>query len=192
MSRVRTFVGIDIDKPIRDRLVSLQTNLGRAGVEVKWVEAHNLHLTLLFLGEVDERQLIDVCRAVAGACAARPAFPLSVETVGCFPNPRRPRVLWAGVGAGAEEVVALHAALEPPLLALGCYRKEDRLYTPHFTLGRVKSEDAPTDALAALLVKKASWHAGEMQVREVLVMSSEMSSKGPEYVVLSRAKLAPS
>ena len=129
-----------------------------------------------------------LCRAVADCCAQHAPFALSVETVGCFPNPRRPRVVWAGVGAGSAELIALHDALEPPLLDLGCYRREARQYTPHITLGRVQSE-GPADALAAALAKQAKWHGGETEVREVRVLSSELTRQGPVYTVLSRAKL---
>ena len=129
-----------------------------------------------------------VCQAVAQACAAQPAFTLSVETVGCFPNPRRPRIVWVGVGEGAEEVVALHDALEPPLLQLGCYRREDRKYTPHITLGRVRG-NGETDSLATALVRKADWQAGSIDVKEVLVLSSELTTRGPIYSVLSRVRL---
>jgi len=191
MARVRTFIAIDIDKPIRDRAVSLQENLARSATDVKWVEPANLHVTLLFLGEVDDREVIQVCRAVGDCCASRPPFAMSIETVGCFPNPRRPRVLWVGVGEGASEITELHDALELPLLELGCYRKEDRKFTPHITLGRVKSE-GPAENLAQALVKYSRWHAGTTMVHQVLVMASELSSSGPVYSVLSRARLSAS
>ena len=89
MARLRTFIAVDIGKSIRGRAVSLQDTLARSAPEVKWVEPENLHVTLLFLGEVDERVLADVCRLVQAATAEQPAFPLTVETVGCFPNARR-------------------------------------------------------------------------------------------------------
>jgi 2'-5' RNA ligase len=198
-SRLRTFIAIDVDKPVRDRLIAMQEKLARAGVPVKWVEPDNLHLTLLFLGEVEFREAPAVCRAVAEACAQMSAFPMDVEGVGCFPNSRRPRVLWAGIGAGAEEVSALHDALEPPLMEQGCYRREERGYTPHITLGRIKSEQSADDLVIAL-TKQAGWHAGTTLVREVLVMSSDWKGtgpgrrgedRGPTYTVLSRAKLLP-
>jgi 2'-5' RNA ligase len=187
--RLRTFVAVDLGKALRARLVSLQENLARAGAEVKWVEVENLHITLLFLGEVDERELPALCRAVSVVCGRHERFPLGIETVGSFPNPRRPRVVWAGVGEGGPELIALHSALEPPLLELGCYRREERSFTPHVTLGRVKS-DGSADALAAILAKKANWNAGtEVEVQEVLVLSSQLTPKGPEYTILSRGKL---
>jgi 2'-5' RNA ligase len=188
MSRTRTFIAIDPGKEIRARLVSLQEQLARAGTEVKWVEPENLHVTLLFLGEVDERDLPAVCKAVADVTEQTLTFPTNVERVGCFPNPRRPRTLWAGVGEGTQPLCTLHDALEAPLLELGCYRREERQFTPHITLGRVKS-DRPTDKLAAALAKSAGWQGGETLVREVLVMGSELTPSGPVYTVLSRGKM---
>jgi 2'-5' RNA ligase len=189
MSRTRTFIAIDPGKDIRNRLVALQEQLAKTGTEVKWVEPENLHVTLLFLGEVDERDLPAVCNAVSEAAAGCLAFPMSVERASCFGSPRRPRTLWVGVGEGTQATCALHDALERPLLELGCYRREERQYTPHITIGRVKS-DRPTDKLAAALAKNAGWQGGETLVREVLVMGSELTPQGPIYTVLSRGKLA--
>jgi 2'-5' RNA ligase len=188
MSRIRTFIAIDVDRTVRERLIALQELLGRAGTGVKWVEPENLHLTLLFLGEVEDKELHAVCRAVSDVAAEHPPFAMSLEKVGCFPNPRRPRILWAGVGDGLQEVVALHDALEPPLLDLGCYRREERDYTPHLTLGRVKG-DKVTFKLSETIAKNQTWQGGPTAVREVLVMSSTLRPDGPEYTVMSRAKL---
>jgi 2'-5' RNA ligase len=187
MSRIRTFIGVDLGKAIRDRAVALQETLARTGTEVKWVEPENLHVTLLFLGEVDDREVPKVCRLVAEETIQHPAFDMTVETVGCFPNARRPRILWVGVTEGAQQMQALHDGLEPPLEELG-YRREERRYTPHVTLGRVKS-DRPTNQLSIALTKHAAWKGGEIPVREILIMSSELKSTGPLYHVLSRAPL---
>ena len=188
MARVRTFIGIDPGKAIRDRLVALQETLGRAATDVKWVEAENLHVTLLFLGEVDMLEVPALCQAVAETLQGQPSFTMSIEKVGCFPHARRPRILWAGVGEGVQEVVAVHDALEGPLLELGCYRREERRYSPHVTLGRIRSNH-PTDKLAGVLARHGAWMGGTTPVREIHVMSSELTSEGPVYSVLSRARL---
>jgi 2'-5' RNA ligase len=188
MARLRTFIAVGLDKSIRDRLMSLQESLGRSGADVKWVEPENLHVTLLFLGEVIDRDVPDVCRVVGEATAKRVSFPLTVEKASCFGNPRLPRTLWVGVGEGSQELCALHDSLEPPLLDLGCYRREERQYTPHITLGRVKT-DRPNDVLAQALARQLGWQGGRELVREILVMSSELTREGPMYTVLSRAKL---
>jgi 2'-5' RNA ligase len=188
MKRTRTFIALDPGKAIRDRLVALQEDLAATGAALKWVERENLHVTLLFLGEVAARDLVDVCRVVGEAAALQPSFPMTIERAGAFPALRRPRTVWIGIGIGATEVVQLHDALEARLLDLGCYRREARAFEPHLTLGRVKGERAP-GGLSAELIKHATWSAGETLVREVLVMGSELMPDGPVYTVLSRAKL---
>jgi RNA 2',3'-cyclic 3'-phosphodiesterase len=189
MRRVRTFIAVDIGKAIRDRALALQDTLARAGADVKWVEPENLHVTLLFLGEVGERDLTEVCRIVAEQTGQQPAFPMTVETVGCFPNARRPRTLWIGVSEGSQELCALHDRLELPLLDQGCYRREERKFTPHITLGRVKG-DRPAPDLGVALARHAGWQGGQTLVREVHVMGSQLTPRGPVYTVLSRAKLS--
>lgn len=189
MPRLRTFLAIDVGDEIRERLVSLQEKLAIEAPDVKWVERENLHVTLLFLGDVDQRETIDICRAAQKAVEAMPSFAMTIEGAGCFPNPRRPRTLWVGVGKGAREVTAVHDAIETPLLDLGCYRREARAYTPHVTLGRVRGERSG-DALARAIQNHKTWSAGEFVMDEVLVMSSDLTSDGPVYTVLGRAKLA--
>jgi 2'-5' RNA ligase len=114
-------------------------------------------------------------------------FTMGVQSAGCFPHLRRPRILWVGVGEGTQELVKIHDELEVPLFDMG-YRMEDRKYSPHITLGRVKS-DRPTQKLSAALQMHAGWQAGEQAVSEIHVMGSELTKDGPRYTVLGRAKL---
>ncbi len=190
MARIRTFIAVAIDKAIRDRAIALQESLGRAGADVKWVEPENMHVTLLFLGEVEDRTVPAVCRVVADVAAGLAPFDIRVEGAGCFPSPRRPRTLWVGIGEGVQELVALHDALELPLLDLGCYRREERKYTPHLTLGRVKGETGAQELMTAL-ARRTDWQGGQVRVSEVLVMSSDFGLRpgGPTYTVLGRGKL---
>lgn len=188
MSRVRTFIAVDPGGDIRNHLINVQRKLAREAADCKWVEEDNLHLTLHFLGEVRDRDLPMLCRAVAKVAEKTPAFAIEAKGIGCFPNPRRPRIVWAGLGIGAEDVVNLHHALIEPLESVGCYRREERQYTPHLTLGRTKS-DEPSEQLAKVLPQYHDFRGGDGVIREVLVMSSELTSKGPEYTVLGRGAL---
>jgi 2'-5' RNA ligase len=188
VARTRTFIAVELPDDVRGRLLSLQQTLARSGGDVKWVEEENLHVTLLFLGEVDERDLPAVCSAVSEACSAIEPFTLSIDGVGCFGNPRRPRTLWAGVGAGREQLIALHDAIEGPLLDLGCYRREERKFEPHLTLGRVRG-DSGAGRLAEALQRQEKFVAGEFEVDEAAVMSSDLRPEGPVYAVMSRGAL---
>ncbi|HVK16253.1 MAG TPA: RNA 2',3'-cyclic phosphodiesterase [Fimbriiglobus sp.] len=189
MGRTRTFIGVEVGNDVRQNAVTLQQSLARSGAAVSWASATNLHVTLLFLGEVDDRELHAVSRAMADAVAGEPPFALRVQGVGAFPNLRRPKTVWAGIADGAAELVRLHGLLEPPLLALGAYRREDRTYSPHLTLGRVKSE-ADGQALAPVLPKYADWTGGRTTVSELVLFASDLRRDGPVYTVLARGPLS--
>ena len=188
MARVRTFIGVEVGDAIRSKAVALQKALALSGAEVKWVEPQNLHLTLLFLGEVQDRELPAVCRAVAEGVKGEPPFALTVSGLGAFPNARRPKTLWTGVTDGSAELVRVHGLIEQKLLDLGGYRQEERTYTPHLTLGRVKDEEAGNQ-LAAALPKHKDWAGGQTLVDEVVVFSSELRRDGPVYTPLARGEL---
>jgi 2'-5' RNA ligase len=189
MGRTRAFIGVEVGDEVRRKAVALQQQLARTGAGVKWAAADGMHVTLLFLGELDDRDILPVCRAMTKAAAAEPPFPLRVSGVGAFPTARRPKVVWGGITDGADPLRRLYAALEAKLLDLGVYRKEERDYTPHLTLGRVKGE-ADGFTLAAELPKLLAWDGGRAAVNEVLLYSSELRRDGPEYAVLGRAELA--
>lgn len=188
MARIRTFIGVDVGDGIRRAAEGLQRQLARTGTAVNWSAPAGFHITLQYLGDVDDRDLPGVCRAVSEAAGGEPPFRLSVMGLGAFPTPRRPKILWVGLGEGENELRRLFAALEQPLTALGVYRKEDRPYAPHLTLGRAKDE-AAGQALVPELVKHQSWEGGETEVTEVLVYSSELRRDGPQYAVIGRGRL---
>lgn len=186
--RMRTFIAVSVDQFTLDRVVGLQKRLQTAGAQAKWVEPENLHITLLFLGEAYDQDVPSICAVVKEVCRGVKAFPLTVGGVSAFPSPRRPRTLVATIREGAEQLIALNAALEPPLMALGCYRHEARPYNPHLTLGRIKAQ-TDTAPLTAALGKFSAWEGGQSLVRQVEVLSSDLRADGPEYAVLSRVKL---
>jgi 2'-5' RNA ligase len=186
MARLRTFLAVPLSADIRDRLVGLQQRLAKDVGEVKWVEDENLHVTLVFLGDVSAEEIPAVCRATQESVADVPPFLLGVRGVGCFPTARRPRILWAGIDPGADPLKDLYEQVSLALETLG-FRREDRPYTPHVTIGRVKGEG---NGMAHVLAMHADFNAGETTlVQEVHIYSSEMTRQGSRYQVLGRAKL---
>ena len=131
--RIRTFIAVEIDRLVRKQLEQLQEILAPSAQEFRWVEPETIHLTLNFLGDVDERDLYAVCKTVQEIVADRDQFEMIVAGVGAFPNTNRPRVIWAGVTHGADELTDIHAALD---VALGEQRhpRENRPFTAHFTV----------------------------------------------------------
>jgi 2'-5' RNA ligase len=188
MARIRTFIAIDLGAGVKDRLTKLQEALGRTATGVKWVRPQNMHLTLLFLGEVEQLEVVSVCRLVQERARRHGPFTLTVEGVGAFPNTRRPKILWTGFTEGVDDLRALHTDLEVGLLELGCYRREDRAYTPHLTLGRLTHEERSED-WAPVIAKHCDWQGGTLPVDEVLVMASELRRDEPQHSVMGRAAL---
>ncbi len=186
--RMRTFIAVALDPPIRRNLAVVQRRLEQVAANVKWVEEENIHLTLKFLGPVDERALYDVCRSVQQVAAEHEPFEMTVEGLGAFPHQRRPRVLWAGVSAGSAELVELAEHIDLALERLG-WGREQRRFTPHITIGRFRR--ASTDMEPAL-ADYEQWQAGTQYVSRIEVMESELSGSGPRYSVLSHAELGKS
>lgn len=184
---IRTFIAVELPAEVRGRAARLQQTLAESGAGVRWVAKDNIHLTMKFLGEVEDVQIPAVCRAVQQVAAANPAFEVELSGVGAFPSAARPRTLWVGIDGGAAELIALHERLDAALAELG-YRPEERRFSPHVTIGRLRnSRDA--HRLADVLAQKADWKAGEVQVDQLVVMASELTPQGPHYTVMGRGVL---
>ena len=154
---------------------------------VAWVAADNLHITLKFLGGVEDTRLSDVADAVGAAADVR-AFDVELRGLGAFPTPTRPRVIWAGT-ADAPAFAELAAGVDRALVALE-FPPEERGFTPHVTLGRVR-EPRRDPALASALTAGATRPFGMFRVARVSLMRSDLSSRGARYTELAAAPLSP-
>ena len=183
MEAIRTFVCLQLPPFARDRLAATQQHLIESGAQVSWVKPHNIHLTLKFLGLVPAERLQDVVEAVRQATV--PAAPVSLELtkLGCFPNKRAPRVIWAGLKQLPEELGELHQRVERELVAAG-FPPESRSFSPHFTLGRVRSGRNIRKLLAAMQAEQLE--PLRFQVAEVVVMASRLHPSGALYTPISR------
>lgn len=186
--KIRTFVAVAIPDDIRSRALAAMNELAAVAPDVKWVEPQSLHWTLNFLGNVEQREIGEICMAVAEGAIEHEPFQLEIRGAGAFPTADRPRTLWLGVGEGRETIIALQASIERALEPLG-FRGEARRYTPHLTIGR-PGRGEPPRALADELAAMADFHCGKMLVDEVTIYSSELTREGPVYEPLGHAPLA--
>jgi len=188
----RTFIAIELPSKARTSLERLQGRLASVAPAVRWVRSEQLHLTLVFLGEVADTDLAAVCRIVEHETARFAPFELRLEGLGAFPNPRRPRTLWAGVvGSEVEELLALQSALSEALCQAGWPQGPEERFLPHVTLGRPKDSRSPGKPMGLLIDEFRDWTGPALPVKEVLTFSSELIAEGPLYTVLSRAPLGP-
>jgi len=187
MADIRSFIAVTVDEKIIARLAVLQQELWHADAPVSWTRPTEMHLTLKFFGDVPEGQISGIGDALRDAVAGRASFHIGVEGAGAFPNLRRPRVLWAAVHEGRAALIALAAAVDTAVTALG-FPPEDRPFNPHLTLGRVKAPNH-LERLLSLMQSHAEDRFGEMTVREVILFRSDLSPQGATYTPLRRAVL---
>src|SRR6476661_5685443 len=137
---MRLFVGVELDERVKDAAAAIGESLRRElghGIDARWVPPANLHVTLWFLGEVDESRVETTMHALNQPFVER-AFDLAVSGLGAFPLSGPPRVFWLGVRAGADSLARVHAELTTRLEPLG-FEAERRAYSAHLTLARVKT-----------------------------------------------------
>jgi 2'-5' RNA ligase len=176
-----------MDAGIKTALEAIVRRLKARGADVRWVDAGGMHLTLKFLGWIDESRVARVECVLADVARRHAPFPLRLEGAGAFPTERSPRVLWIGFAA-EPRVLALQADLETALEAEG-FEREGRAFTPHLTLGRVKGRDRLAGAMSELARLRGE-SIGEMTVRALSLFESRLHPDGAEYRIVSQAGLS--
>jgi 2'-5' RNA ligase len=184
---VRLFIAIPLPPDLRLRVWEI---IPATLPALRRVKPENLHVTLAFLGQTPDDRLSEVTAAATEAAAPISPFTLSFDRAGRFPERGRPRVVWLGIAAGAPSVIELGAGVYAGLRSRGL-RFDDRPLAPHLTLARV-AEDATLAqartvgaALEGLAVPSLLF-----EVREIAVVQSLLSPKGPRYTALATVPLA--
>lgn len=187
---MRTFIALEISEEIREVLAQIESHLKYAGADVKWVTPGNIHLTLKFLGEVDEGRIEKIKAILDKIGKQTKPFEITIKDIGAFPKIDLPRVIWVGLDKGAAESAELAKRIEDELSKLG-FDKEDRPFTAHLTIGRVRS---PKNKLA--LKERMQSLSFELKARSSKIVSSvtlfqsALTPSGSIYTKLHEAALA--
>ncbi|MBI3021456.1 MAG: RNA 2',3'-cyclic phosphodiesterase [Candidatus Omnitrophica bacterium] len=185
---MRAFIGIPLPPDVRSSLSRLQRELAASGADVKWVRPAQVHVTLKFLGEISEGERHAIEALVARVAASETPFAIRLNAFGAFPSLTAPRVVWVGVGEGGEAVARLTEAIEREGVAIPL-RKEERAFSPHITLGRVRSPRGRQALVAAL--RDARWDPPPppWRVSSVTLYQSVLRPEGPQHTVLAEFPL---
>jgi 2'-5' RNA ligase len=183
---MRLFVGVNLPSEVRERLAAEQDRLRRAQADVSWVREENIHATLKFLGETEEKRLDRIRSALFEVARGSAAFRIRVSGLGSFGG-RVPRVVWVGIQEGAEPLSRLAKDVEAAMARQG-FPKEKRGFTAHITLGRVRSARNAESLLAALVQAEAG-PFGSVEVNQFELMRSELRPTGSVYTVLAEFPL---
>jgi len=192
MPNLRTFIAIELDKNLKDNLTRLEKDLRErlSPRSIRWVRADGIHLTLKFLGDTPSEKVQAVEAALAEAAAEVGPFSFSVGHLGCFPNLRRPRVVWVGLSEPTGLLARLRNAVEAHVAPLG-FPTERRAFEPHLTLGRVQRYASRSEIreIGEAVETATVGTIGEMTATVVSYIKSDLRPSGAVYTTLFEARL---
>jgi len=188
---IRSFIAIELPQEVRGGLRGLREQLETDFPKgsLRWVPLEQIHLTLMFLGDILSDSLRELEPALGRICAACPPLRLRIEGLGCFPNPARPRVIWSGLSGDLERLQALQTQI-CETTQQWCKPAEERAFHPHLTLARLRDVNPRVAREVGLTVKNASvGKLGEWTADAVSLMRSTLSPQGADHTLLSSMPL---
>ncbi len=180
---MRTFVAIELTQQCRDNLLEAIDTLDSIAGGVKWSDEEQLHLTVKFIGELDEDALPDAVEALQKPADETPPFSMDISGISGFPPKGVPNVLFAAVQEDSGVLQSLQSSVEDALAEELGVEREDRDYIPHVTLGRIK-EKGFCPPLPKLVKQLPDSYFGNVPAGEMVLIKSELTPDGPVYTPL--------
>lgn len=178
---IRSFIAIDIeDKVAKNKLAKAQALIVQTGADIRIVETENIHVTIRFLGDIAPG-MVDKIFGEMKEIQFIP-FTIEIKGIGVFPSLGHPRVVWAGIRAGTNQLVSIVNQLEPRLLKLGL-SADSKGFSPHLTIARVRSGENKKQ-LVDFVVENTDYDFGTIKAECLRLKKSVLSPKGPTYLTL--------
>ena len=178
---VRGFLAFDIEnEDVKKKLTHMQTQAVQTGADLKLVEPENIHMTIRFLGDITLNMADKIFEEMKKIQFK--SFPAQLTGLGVFPSLNYPRVLWAGIAQGAEQLQNIVNQIEPKLQSLG-FPPDRNPFSPHLTIARVRSARNKAQ-LADFVTKNTKYDFGAVEAKCLRLKRSELTSKGPIYSTL--------
>ena len=188
---MRAFIAIEISEEIKGAIALIEDHLKYAGADVKWVKPEIVHLTLKFLGEITDEKRSEIESALDEIAQSARSFELTVKEIGAFPAIEHPRVIWVGLDRGSSEASDFAKYIESLLSKLG-FAKEERAFSPHLTIGRVRSshnKDKLKEKISSASSKAQLSSINPHKVTSLILFQSTLTPQGPVYTKLHEAYL---
>lgn len=184
----RIFIAIDISEEAKAGIAKLTGELKAdfPQVRVSWEKPEKIHLTLKFLGDIDESRLADLKEAVKETAREFAAFPVRVENTGCFPSPKKARILWLGMEDETGSLPKLQEKLEQEAAKIG-FAKEARPFKAHLTVARLREPQRSRELVEKFL--QTHFEPVSFEVSEIVIYESKLQPAGSVYSVVEKRKL---
>jgi 2'-5' RNA ligase len=178
--KIRSFLAFELPLEIKNVVARVSEELRQSTLNEKWVKVDNIHLTLVFMGNIETEDIPAIARGVKEVCQAFGPFDLSLKGIGCFPNRRNPRVLWLGLDGDLEPMSDFRDALQGHLTGFGI-KEEKRKFKPHLTLGRFRKPKKMDSNEDQLLSRYEDLSSSVCSLRELILFKSDLKPTGAVY-----------
>ena len=185
---MRAFIAIPLPDNTHKELSLLQDRLRKSNADIKWTNPADIHITLKFLGDIDEKAMSLIAQAVRDTSKQHTSFDISISKTGAFPSPLRPQTIWAGIHEDRPACIILQKQIEL-CTEKSVPKKEAREFFPHLTLGRLRSQ-RNKQALIKILEKEKDFSIiTKIPVNKIVLFSSLLTQEGPVYSSLEKFPL---
>jgi 2'-5' RNA ligase len=181
---IRSFLAFELPPKIREQIGELSRELRKSRLPARWVQEGNIHLTIVFLGSVEENVVKDLKETVGSVVRGFAVFPVKLSGVGVFPNWRKPRVFWIGLDGDMEGLSRLRDELQEALAVFGL-REEKRPFRAHLTLGRFKDQPDDDEELKQILGRYHDITSEPCSLDELVLFKSDLKPSGPVYTKMA-------
>lgn len=179
---LRCFIAVELPETVKSSLRDVLGILRKSDAAVRWTPPENIHLTIKFLGQTDESLIAPMKESLSKKLLTYKPFYITISDVGCFPNERRPKIVWIGIER-SESLSNLQKEIDADLVKFG-FSLEKREFSPHLTIGRVKAQDNLLGMLRRLKELRSSSFAN-MEVKSISLMESVLKPAGAQYFTLA-------
>ncbi len=179
---LRCFIAIEIPPSVKESVAKIINTLRKFDTDIKWVSSENIHITLKFLGQTDESLINPIKDSLIKKLLPYNSFYIRIYGTGCFPGAKHPRVIWVGIEE-AEFLKKLQKDIEDEMVKFG-FPSEKRSYSPHLTIGRVRSQNRIQE-FTRILNEFRTHSFGNFEVKNITLMESKLKPEGAQYYRLA-------
>ena len=180
---IRSFLAFELPLEIKRTVKQVSEDVRRSKLNVKLVNVDNIHLTVVFMGNIKTEDIPAIEREIKQGCAGFDPFDISLKGLGFFPNARRPRVLWLGIECETERMSSLKTNLQERLRTYGV-KEEKRKFRPHLTIGRFRKSNRSSSLLEEIITRYEGLESPVFPLGELVMFKSKLTPKGAEYTKL--------
>ncbi|MBN1831890.1 MAG: RNA 2',3'-cyclic phosphodiesterase [Deltaproteobacteria bacterium] len=181
--KIRSFLAFELPLEVETVVTRVSDELRKSSLDAKWVKPENIHLTIVFMGDIEADKIPAIKEEIREACLIYDAFDISLKGLGCFPHTRKPRVIWIGLDGDLERMSSFRDALQECLIPFGI-KEEKRGFKPHLTLGRFREPRRTNSEELELLSRYGNVTSPVCSLMQLCLFRSELKPGGARYTRL--------